>query len=108
MKLKLKIIILKSIRMLLAFTILFQQIPFVETKANAEETVFPSASLRLLFYTDPFKCNYFNNINGIDDELNLLEYIQEASSDAASSSIQRTLWKTLTETDQLSIRVFLP
>ena len=54
MKMKLKIIILKSIRMLLAFTILFQQIPFVETKANAEETVFPSASLRLLFYTDPF------------------------------------------------------
>ncbi len=51
--------ILKSIGMLLAFIMFFQQIPFVELKANA---AFPLPKFRVLFYTDAFKTGNFNNI----------------------------------------------
>lgn len=97
---KLKKNILKSIGMLLAFIMLFQQIPVVELKANA---AFPLPKFRVLFYTDAFKTGNFNNITDINvDDPNFLEHAAEAALDAANGGIKLRDWKKLTVDDQLS------
>lgn len=96
---KFKKYILKSISMLLAFIMVFQQIPFGEIKAEA---AFSIPEYRVLFYTDPFKSGYFNNITDISTVTDLPEYSIEMASDASFSYAQANKWKTLTDTDQLS------
>lgn len=91
--------ILKSISALLVFTIFFQQIPLNEIKVNA---AFQTPKYRVLFYTDPFKSEHFNNIADISTVINLPEYSTEMASDASSSFTRVNKWKTLTVTDQLS------
>lgn len=85
--------------MLLAFIMVFQQIPFGEIKAKA---AFSIPEYRVLFYTDPFKSGHFNNITDISTVIDLPEYSIEMASDASLSYAQENKWKTLTVTDQLS------
>ncbi|WP_294483395.1 hypothetical protein [uncultured Ruminococcus sp.] len=100
---KLKKHILRSIGMLLALVMLFQQIPFAVISAKAEDTVFSKPAIRLLIYTDPFKSGHFNNVEGIDVTIdNFIEYYEEGTADANSDPKRKSLWDKLTKTDHLS------
>ena len=90
--------------MLLALVMLFQQIPFAEIKAKADDTDFPIPKFRVLFYTDKFKSKKttFNNVSGISNDENLLDHIQDTVLDAVSDAKQRRKWEKLIVIDQLS------
>ena len=92
--------LLRSFGLLLAFILLFQQIPFDAIRAEALEL--PTGK-RILIYTDPFKTSHFSHfIIDTTNVTDLPEYVIEAVDDARSGSAQRDNWDTLTRTDQLT------
>lgn len=93
---------LKFVSLFLTIILIFQQIPFSVFTAEAASSA-TKAAHRILYYTDPFKTDYFSHF--VIDTSNLTdlpEYAIEAADDARSSKTQRDNWKTLTETDMLS------